>query len=81
MPAVSSPAKVLVSGVNGYLGIQVARRYLEHGYSVRGTVRSIERAGKHLRDTFASYGDQFELVEVTDIISVRVLVFLPFPLH
>ncbi|KZV61696.1 NAD(P)-binding protein [Peniophora sp. CONT] len=67
MPAVPSPAKVLVSGVNGYLGVWVARTYLEEGYSVRGTVRSIERAGKHLRDTFASYGDKFELVEVADI--------------
>jgi hypothetical protein len=72
MPAVPAPAKVLVSGVNGYVGIWVARRYLEHGYSVRGTVRSIERAGKHLRDTFASYGDKFELVEVADITAVRV---------
>jgi nucleoside-diphosphate-sugar epimerase len=72
MPAVPAPAKVLVSGVNGYVGIWVARRYLEHGYSVRGTVRSIERAGKHLRETFASYGNKFELVEVVDITAVRV---------
>ncbi|KAI0031823.1 D-lactaldehyde dehydrogenase [Vararia minispora EC-137] len=67
MPAVPAPAKVLVSGVNGYVGIWVASAYLEHGYSVRGTVRSIERAGKHIKDTFAKHGDKFELVEVADI--------------
>jgi uncharacterized protein YbjT (DUF2867 family) len=78
MPAVPAPAQVLVSGVNGYVGTQVARRYLEHGYSVRGTVRSIDRAGKHLCGTFASYGDKFKLVEVTDITVVGVSVlFLP----
>ena len=67
MPAVPAPAKVLISGVNGYVGAWVAQKYLEHGYSVRGTVRSIEKAGGHLYDTFSKYGDRFELVEVKDI--------------
>ncbi|KZV61697.1 D-lactaldehyde dehydrogenase [Peniophora sp. CONT] len=67
MPAVPAPAKVLVSGVNGYVGIWVAETYLAGGYSVRGTVRSVAHAGKHLRDTFEKYGDKFELVEVADI--------------
>ena len=56
-----------MSGVNGYVGVWVAETYLSEGYSVRGTVRSVARAGKHLRDTFAKYGDKFELVEVADI--------------
>ena len=67
MPAVSAPAKVLVSGVNGYVGAWVAQAFLSEGYSVRGTVRSIERSGQHLYKTFAKYGDKFELVEVKDI--------------
>ena len=67
MPAVPAPARVLVSGVNGYVGTWVAETYLSEGYSVRGTVRSVARAGKHLRDTFEKYGDKFELVEVADI--------------
>ena len=67
MPAVPAPAKVLISGVNGYLGAWVTAKYLERGYSVRGTVRSIEKAGKHLYETFGKYGDKFELVEVKDI--------------
>ncbi|VDB82935.1 unnamed protein product [Peniophora sp. CBMAI 1063] len=67
MPAVPAPAKVLISGVNGYVGAWVAEKFLEHGYSVRGTVRSIEKSGKHLYDLFSKYGDKFELVEVKDI--------------
>ena len=67
MPVVAAPARVLVSGVNGYLGIWVAEAYLSEGYTVRGTVRSVERAEQHLRKTFAQYGDKFELVEVEDI--------------
>ena len=69
MPAVPAPALVLISGINGYVGVWVATKYLEHGYSVRGTVRSIEKAGKHLYDLFSKYGDRFELVEVKDITS------------
>ncbi|KAI0032260.1 NAD-P-binding protein [Vararia minispora EC-137] len=67
MPAVTAPAKALISGVNGYLGIWVARTFLEHGYIVRGTVRNVQKAGQHLKSTFAKYGDHFELVEVADI--------------
>lgn len=34
-------AKVLVSGVTGYVGSHVAQQLLLHGYQVRGTVRSM----------------------------------------
>jgi nucleoside-diphosphate-sugar epimerase len=66
MVAVSPPAKVLVTGANGYLAVWVVKKYLEAGYSVRGTVRSLARAA-FLNDQFAQYGDRFELVEVQDI--------------
>ena len=69
MPIVSAPAKVLVSGVNGYVGAWVAQAFLSEGYSVRGTVRSIGRSGQHLRKTFEKYEDKFELVEVKEIAS------------
>jgi uncharacterized protein YbjT (DUF2867 family) len=69
MPSVTPPAKVLVSGASGYIAIWVIRSLLEHGYSVRGTVRSLDKA-KHLRTTFQSYGDKFELVVVPDIARV-----------
>jgi nucleoside-diphosphate-sugar epimerase len=66
MVAVASPAKVLVTGANGYLATWVVKSYLEAGYSVRGTVRSLSRSA-FLRDRFGHYGDRFELVVVEDI--------------
>jgi nucleoside-diphosphate-sugar epimerase len=66
MVAVSSPAKVLVTGANGYLAVWTVKKYLEAGYSVRGTVRSLSKSA-FLTDTFSNYGDRFELVIVEDI--------------
>ncbi|KAI0032262.1 hypothetical protein K488DRAFT_78564 [Vararia minispora EC-137] len=58
MPVVPAAAKVLVSGVNGYLCVWVAHTFLEHDYTIRGTARSYD------------YG--FELVEVADTTAVRI---------
>ncbi|TFY73351.1 hypothetical protein EWM64_g10661 [Hericium alpestre] len=66
MPAVSAPAKVLVTGANGFLAVWVVRTLLEQGYSVRGTVRSAKK-GEHVRALFGSYGNKLELVVVEDI--------------
>ena len=66
MVAISPPAKVLVTGANGYLATWVVKKYLEEGYSVRGTVRSLSKSA-FLNDKFAHYGDRFELVVVEDI--------------
>ena len=63
---VSSPVKVLVTGANGYLATWIVKKYLEAGYSVRGTVRSLSKSA-FLTDKFAHYGDRFELVVVEDI--------------
>jgi NmrA-like family len=66
MVAVSPPAKVLVSGANGYLATWVVKKALEAQYSVRATVRSLTKSA-FLKDKFAHYGDRFELVVVEDI--------------
>ncbi|KAL1741963.1 hypothetical protein HDZ31DRAFT_66409 [Schizophyllum fasciatum] len=66
MPAVSAPAKVLVSGANGYIAMWVVRTLLEAGYSVRGTVRSAAK-GAYLSNYFRAHGDKFELAIVDDI--------------
>ena len=71
MPAVPAPAKVLVTGANGYIAIWVVERYLKAGFAVRGTVRA-EYKAHHLRKTFESYGDKFEVVVVADITKVRI---------
>jgi nucleoside-diphosphate-sugar epimerase len=66
MVAISSPAKVLVTGANGYLATWVVKKYLEAGYSVRGTVRSLPKSA-FLNNKFSHYGNRFELVVVEDI--------------
>jgi nucleoside-diphosphate-sugar epimerase len=66
MVAISPPAKVLVTGANGFLATWVVKKYLEAGYSVRGTVRSLSKSA-FLKDKFGHYGDRFELVVVEDI--------------
>ncbi|KAI0029787.1 D-lactaldehyde dehydrogenase [Vararia minispora EC-137] len=66
MPAVPPPAKVLVTGANGYIAAWVVRALLEDGYAVRGAVRS-ESKGAHLTKIFAEYGDRFEIAVVEDM--------------
>ncbi|KAF8270660.1 hypothetical protein EI94DRAFT_1698641 [Lactarius quietus] len=66
MVAISPPAKVLVTGANGYLAVWIVKKYLEAGYSVRGTVRSLSKSA-FLKEQFAEYGERLELVVVEDI--------------
>ncbi|KIL60765.1 hypothetical protein M378DRAFT_167745 [Amanita muscaria Koide BX008] len=70
MPFITSGAKVLVSGANGYIAVWTVRTLLEQGYFVRGTVRSLER-NAFLVDMFKSYGNKFELAVVEDIVEVN----------
>ncbi|KAL1943163.1 hypothetical protein VTO73DRAFT_4834 [Trametes versicolor] len=67
MPTVAS-GKVLVTGANGFIAGWVIKTLLEHGYAVRGTVRSAGK-GDAIKEFFASYGDKFELVVVENMIS------------
>jgi len=71
MPVVAPGSKILVSGANGFIAVWLVRTLLEHGYSVRGTVRSKEKSA-FLVDKFKSYGDKFELVVVEDITKVSL---------
>ena len=72
MPVIRPLSNVLVSGANGFIATWVIRNLLEHGYSVRGTVRS-SRKGEHLKKYFARYGDKLEIVIVEDITKVVLL--------
>lgn len=67
MHTVAAPAKVLVTGANGFIAVWVVKYLLEKGYTVRGTVRS-EAKGEHLLKLFKNYVDagNFELVTVSD---------------
>ena len=60
MTFVKSPAKVLVTGANGFLAAWVVQLLIERGYSVIGTVRS-ESKGTYLKEKF---GDNFEFAIV-----------------
>jgi nucleoside-diphosphate-sugar epimerase len=77
MPVVPVPAKVLVTGANGYIAIWVVRLLLEQGYFVRGTVRTAEK-GKYLKEYFGKKGfgpDKLEIVVISDITKVIHLEF------
>jgi hypothetical protein len=71
MPAVPAPAKVLVTGANGFIAIWLVQTLLNRGYFVRGTVRSDDKV-KHLKDIFRAYVDKnlFEVLVVPDITKV-----------
>ncbi|KDR69559.1 hypothetical protein GALMADRAFT_77258 [Galerina marginata CBS 339.88] len=68
MPVVepNESRRVLVTGANGYIAMWIIQSLLEHGYLVRGTVRSEEK-GKGLTKFFSSYGSLFEWVIIEDI--------------
>ncbi|THH07730.1 hypothetical protein EW145_g3173, partial [Phellinidium pouzarii] len=68
MTATSAPVKVLVSGANGFITVWVVKDLLDHGYAVRGAVRSKSK-GEHLLKLFKNEVEsgKFELVVVSDI--------------
>ncbi|KIO29381.1 hypothetical protein M407DRAFT_70506 [Tulasnella calospora MUT 4182] len=69
MPAITSPAIILVTGVTGYIGGHVAQSLLTHGHTVLGVVRS-ESKGEPLKVLFKEYGDKFHLVVVPDVLAL-----------
>ncbi|KAI0674157.1 NAD-P-binding protein [Trametes maxima] len=82
--------KVLITGVNGFIAAWTAKAFLEAGFSVRGTVRSLAKAA-HLKTMFDEYGDKFEIVAVEDftkegafdeaILNVDAIVHAASPVH
>ncbi|EJD46141.1 NAD(P)-binding protein [Auricularia subglabra TFB-10046 SS5] len=64
MPAISAPATILSSGVSGFVGSHVAYAYLQRGFSVRGTARTLAK-GDAIRAIFdTKFPGKFELVGV-----------------
>ncbi|KAG8853838.1 methylglyoxal reductase (NADPH-dependent) gre2 [Tulasnella sp. 330] len=69
MPIAPAPAKVLVTGASGFLGVWVCNVLLDKGYRLAGTVRS-QAKGKYLEDLFQKAGfgkGLFEIIVVEDI--------------
>ncbi|CUA77275.1 Putative NADPH-dependent methylglyoxal reductase GRP2 [Rhizoctonia solani] len=67
MPFIQSPAKILLTGANGYYAVHVIKDLLERGYTVVGTVRS-ESKGEDLVKVFSSYPGKFSYAVVHDIV-------------
>lgn len=57
---------ILISGASGFVAAHVLNAFLEHGYNVRGTVRSEETAAK-VRKTHAKYANQLSFAIVKDV--------------
>jgi nucleoside-diphosphate-sugar epimerase len=64
-----SKGLVLISGVNGYIAAVTAKHFLDHGFSVRGTVRKQGSAEDMIKGPLKEYAEagKFEAVEVPDI--------------
>lgn len=69
MPTINKGSKVLVTGGTGYIAAWVVQYLLEHGYAVRGTVRSQEK-GEFLQGLFCAYKDKFEYIVVPDMTTI-----------
>ncbi|GAA5896557.1 hypothetical protein JCM5296_004176 [Sporobolomyces johnsonii] len=62
------PKTVLVTGASGFLASYVIDAFLQAGWNVRGTVRSLAKA-QHLVDRYPEHSDKLKLVEVKDIVT------------
>lgn len=72
MPVVAPGSRVLVTGANGFVAINIVDVLLKKGYSVRATIRS-ESKGPYLRKLFGKYGDKLEFVIVPDVAKVCLI--------
>ncbi|KAL0070306.1 hypothetical protein AAF712_002798 [Marasmius tenuissimus] len=75
MPTLSNASEVvLVTGANGFIATWTIGNLLKRGYTVRAAVRD-ESRGKHLLQTYQSYGDKLYLFAVGDMQKLKRVVF------
>lgn len=69
-PVIEKGSLVLVTGVSGYIAGHIADQFLEAGYNVRGTVRSLDKIDWQFKLFDEKYGKgRFEAVEVHDMMA------------
>lgn len=67
-PAIPKGSTVLITGVSGLLGSNIADQFLHYGYKVRGTVRDLERSSWLTALFEKKYGKgSFELISITEM--------------
>ena len=67
-PVIEKGSLVLVTGVSGYIASHIVDQFLEAGYNVRGTVRSLDKIDWQFKLFDEKYGKgRFEAVEVPDM--------------
>jgi nucleoside-diphosphate-sugar epimerase len=64
-----SKEHVLITGVNGYIAAVTAKHFLDHGHSVRGTVRTASSAQALIEGPLKAYfsSGKFTITQVPDI--------------
>ncbi|KDN45795.1 hypothetical protein RSAG8_04628, partial [Rhizoctonia solani AG-8 WAC10335] len=67
MPFIQAPAKVLLTGANGYFAAHAVKDLLERGYTVVGTVRSGPK-GEELVKLFPSHAGKISYAVVPNIV-------------
>jgi nucleoside-diphosphate-sugar epimerase len=74
MGVTAAPSKILVTGANGYVAMWIINLLLDAGYSVRGSVRKLEKS-KDLASRFSSFVEtgKLEFVIVEDMTVVSIL--------
>ncbi|CVK84666.1 related to aldehyde reductase II [Fusarium proliferatum] len=66
-PAIPFGSIVVVIGANGYMGVETCEKLLQAGFSVRGTVRDVEKNRQWMHKLFdTKWPGMFELVHVAD---------------
>lgn len=66
LPAATRPARVLLTGISGFLGGHVALALLKAGYSVRGSLRNLGKA-EAVRDTLRRAGADTSRLEFAEL--------------
>ncbi|CAE6435073.1 unnamed protein product [Rhizoctonia solani] len=67
MPFIQAPAKILLTGANGYYAVHVVKDLLDRGYTVVGTVRS-ESKGEELVKLFPAHTGKLSYAVVPNIL-------------